>query len=153
MMVNILSEILERKREAVARLRTDRAGRDFRNRALAIRTNATPHALSRALVKTPLCGVRSAQRAAPTFNIIAEFKRRSPSAGTIRKDLSANDVATRFARGGACAISVLTDEHYFGDSGKHGSSAVTQRFYRRRNSDLRSGCCRCGCGSVDRSGS
>src|ERR1041385_2203401 len=113
MMVNILSEILERKREAVARLRTDRAGRDFRNRALAIRTNATPHALSRALVKTPLCGVRSAQRAAPTFNIIAEFKRRSPSAGTIRKDLSANDVATRFARGGACAISLLTDAHYF----------------------------------------
>jgi indole-3-glycerol phosphate synthase len=116
MMANILSEILERKREAVARLRSDRAGRDFRNRALAVRANATPHALSRALVGTPRCGVRSAQRADPTLKIIAEFKRQSPSAGTIRNDLSANDVATRYERGGASAISVLTDEHYFGGS-------------------------------------
>jgi indole-3-glycerol phosphate synthase len=50
------------------------------------------------------------------LKIIAEFKRRSPSAGTIRGDLSATDVATRYERGGACAISILTDEQYFGGS-------------------------------------
>ena len=104
-MANILSEIVDRKREVVARLRADRVARDFRDRALAIRASATPHPLLRAL-ESNSGGV----------NIIAEFKRRSPSAGTIRNDLSATDVATRYERGGACAISVLTDEEYFGGS-------------------------------------
>ena len=116
MMVNILSEIVDRKREIVAQLRADRAVQDFRDRALAMRGNATPHRLLRALVGTPRCGVQPAQRADPTFNIIAEFKRRSPSAGLIRSDLSATDIAARYQRGGACAISVLTDEEYFGGS-------------------------------------
>src|SRR5438876_1370796 len=105
MMANILSEILDRKREVVTRLRADRAARDFRDRGLAIRANATPHLLLRAL-ESNSGGV----------NIIAEFRRRSPSAGTIRSDLSATGVATRYERGGACAISVLTDEQYFGGS-------------------------------------
>src|SRR5205823_14200309 len=105
MMATILSEILDRKREVVARLRADRAARDFRDRAFGIRANATPHRLLRALESNSR-GVK----------IIAEFKRRSPSAGSIRSDLSASDVATRYERGGACAISVLTDEQYFGGS-------------------------------------
>ena len=104
-MTNILSEILDRKREVVARLRADPALRDFRDRALAIRANAAPHRLLRALESNPRA-----------VKIIAEFKRRSPSAGTIRDDLSAMEIATRYERGGACAISVLTDEQYFGGS-------------------------------------
>ena len=114
MMATILSEILDRKREVVARLRADPAARDFRDRALAIRANATPHLLLRALEDAAL-RLRSAARRR-YLKIIAEFKRRSPSAGTIRSDLSATDVATRYERGGACAISVLTDEQYFGGS-------------------------------------
>jgi indole-3-glycerol phosphate synthase len=105
MMATILSEILDRKREVVARLRADWASRDFRDRALATRAEATPHRLLRAL-ESNSGGVK----------IIAEFKRQSPSLGTIRSDLSATDVATRYERGGACAISVLTDEQYFGGS-------------------------------------
>jgi len=104
-MVNILSEILHRKRQVVARLRADSASRDFRQRALEIRANAAPHRLLQAL-----------QSDLPALKIIAEFKRRSPSAGIIRNDLSPSDVALSYERGGACAISVLTDEEYFGGS-------------------------------------
>ncbi len=104
-MTSILSGILERKREVVARLRSDAVARDFRERAFAMRANATPHLFLRALESN-----------SGRVKIIAEFKRRSPSAGTIRSDLSASDVATRYERGGACAISVLTDEEHFGGS-------------------------------------
>ena len=105
MMTSILSEILDRKRKVIAQLRSDPASRDFRDRALAIRANATPHRFLRALESN-----------SGRINIIAEFKRRSPSAGTIRSDLRASDVVTRYERGGACAISVLTDEEYFSGS-------------------------------------
>ena len=117
-MSDILAEIIDRQREVIARLRAGGAGQDLRGGALAVRANATAHRLLQVLV-TPRCPERfrePTQRADPTLNIIAEFKRRSPSAGTIRSDLSASDVASRYERGGACAISVLTEEHYFGGS-------------------------------------
>jgi indole-3-glycerol phosphate synthase len=50
------------------------------------------------------------------LNIIAEFKRRSPSTGIIRENASAGEIARYYERGGACAISVLTDETHFGGS-------------------------------------
>jgi hypothetical protein len=52
MMATILSEILDTKREVVAQLQADRASRDFRDRALAIRANATPHLLLQVLVQS-----------------------------------------------------------------------------------------------------
>jgi indole-3-glycerol phosphate synthase len=104
-MTGILCEILNRKRDVVARLRTDPAMHAVRDRALAIRINAPPHRLLQAL-----------QPNSKGINIIAEFKRRSPSAGTIRNDLTATGVAKCYERGGACAVSVLTDEQYFGGS-------------------------------------
>ena len=52
----------------------------------------------------------------PRLKIIAEFKRRSPSAGIIRDDLTASEIVRCYERAGACAISVLTDEEHFGGS-------------------------------------
>jgi len=46
--------------------------------------------------------------------VIAEIKRRSPSAGDIRAGASAVDQARRYQAAGADALSVLTDEKYFG---------------------------------------
>jgi indole-3-glycerol phosphate synthase len=104
-MVNILSEIITRKRQTVARFRADGALDDFREHALEIRRNAILHRLLKTLASQ-----------SDGLKIIAEFKRRSPSAGVIRDDLSAAEIARYYERGGACAISVLTDEEYFGGS-------------------------------------
>ncbi len=48
--------------------------------------------------------------------IIAEVKRRSPSKGVIRESIAAEVQASAFERGGAAAISVLTEPQHFGGS-------------------------------------
>jgi len=53
---------------------------------------------------------------APGLGVIAEIKRRSPSAGEIAPGLDAPFQAMRYVQGGAAAISVLTEPEYFGGS-------------------------------------
>jgi len=52
----------------------------------------------------------------PGTSVIAEYKRRSPSAGTIREGASVADVVRAYERGGAAALSILTEEEHFGGS-------------------------------------
>lgn len=100
--VDILSEIIARKKTRLAAL-SYRPLERLREHARAVRASAEPHLLVKAL-----CNER--------INVIAEFKRRSPSKGVIRDDVSPQSMARYYESGGAAAISVLTEEDYFNGS-------------------------------------
>jgi indole-3-glycerol phosphate synthase len=53
---------------------------------------------------------------APGIGVIAEFKRRSPSAGTLRETPDVKEMVSAYARGGASALSVLTEGPNFDGS-------------------------------------
>jgi indole-3-glycerol phosphate synthase len=52
----------------------------------------------------------------PGLSVIAEFKRRSPSAGEISASAAVAEQVDAYERGGAAALSVLTEERHFGGS-------------------------------------
>ena len=70
-----------------------------------------------ALGARPRTGPSTRRWSRPGLSLIAEFKRRSPSAGEIsaRRRPSSDQVGA-YERGGAAALSVLTDERHFGGS-------------------------------------
>ncbi|MEA2295560.1 MAG: indole-3-glycerol phosphate synthase [Solirubrobacteraceae bacterium] len=98
--MNILEEIVERTSQELERRRRDHPLREF-EAALGARTEGRPFA--EALTR-------------PGIAVIAEHKRRSPSAGPIRDGLSLEEVVTAYERGGAAALSILTEPNWFGGS-------------------------------------
>ena len=52
----------------------------------------------------------------PGTSVVAEFKRRSPSAGEIRPGASVAEIVRAYERGSAAALSILTEEAHFGGS-------------------------------------
>ncbi len=114
--MNILNEILAHKRQEVDKRKARISESAFREMAAE---NPPPGGFRDALLTTI-----SQQRPA----IIAELKRASPSRGIIREDFQPTEIAANYQRGGASALSVLTDSHYFKGSG------VILEFARRGSS-------------------
>jgi indole-3-glycerol phosphate synthase len=81
---------------------------------LASRESALRDAVSRAPAARPFHTALRGDRIA----VIAEVKRRSPSKGIINQTLSAGIQAAAYERGGAAAISILTEPAHFNGSGK-----------------------------------
>jgi indole-3-glycerol phosphate synthase len=52
----------------------------------------------------------------PGISVIAEHKRRSPSAGALREGSDVQDIVQAYERGGAAALSILTETRHFGGS-------------------------------------
>jgi len=77
----------------------------------------SPEQLRRSATERPAAarGFRAAL-AQPGISVIAEFKRRSPSAGVLRERVDLDELVSAYERGGASALSVLTEEANFGGS-------------------------------------
>src|SRR5689334_19740776 len=101
--MNILSEIVAKKRSRVEEAKRSMPLEQIRRDAFDVRANAEAHALRAALQHEGI-------------NIIAEFKRRSPSKGIIRPDAELSSIGHSYEAGGAAALSVLTEEDYFDGS-------------------------------------
>lgn len=89
----------------------------WKRREIAPLLRAVPAAeLSRldAALPRPPSFARALRRADGALAVISEIKRRSPSAGDIKAGASALEQAQRYQAAGADALSILTDEKFFG---------------------------------------
>lgn len=102
-MRDILEEIVARKRIEVEAAKRIKSLSELSHEADAYISSGThvPIPMSESLASSP-------------SGIIAEFKRRSPSKGWIKEDGQPELIPPSYATNGASALSILTDEHYFG---------------------------------------
>lgn len=99
-MKDILSEIIANKRFEV----------DLQKQAISIEQ------LQEGISESPTLRSMKQALASSASGIIAEFKRRSPSKGWIQEEARPEEIVPSYATAGASALSILTDEKFFGGS-------------------------------------
>jgi indole-3-glycerol phosphate synthase len=103
-MKDILEEIVAHKRIEVAAQKEQTPARKLYAEVERIMSEGvSKRSLSQALTEND-------------FGIIAEFKRKSPSKGWIKEDGKPEEIPLAYEQNGAAALSILTDEMYFGGS-------------------------------------
>src|SRR5437867_4150860 len=100
----------------MTRTRLDAMLSATRDRIAGLKPHARELARRAAAAPAPPPFARALRSGDATVGVIAEVKRRSPSTGAIREDLDPVRHALAYQRGGAVAISVLTDAPHFGGS-------------------------------------
>ena len=102
--MDILEEIVAHKRNEVAEQKEQTPPRKLYAEVERIMSEGvTKRSLSQALTEND-------------FGIIAEFKRKSPSKGWIKEDGKPEIITLSYEQNGAAALSILTDDKYFGGS-------------------------------------
>ena len=99
-MKDILQEIVANKRVEVERFKAELSEREIHRRVEPL-LDFSVASMSQALTESD-------------SGIIAEFKRKSPSKGWIKEDGRADIIPLSYQQNGASALSILTDEKYFG---------------------------------------
>jgi indole-3-glycerol phosphate synthase len=97
-----LDDLIDATRDRLGRVKRERPLEEL-ERAIEQRTTLEGRPFAEALSR-------------PWTSVIAEYKRRSPSAGDIRPDAAVVDLVRAYERGGAAALSILTEERHFGGS-------------------------------------
>jgi len=103
-MTTILETIFDQKRQRVREAKEKVNYAALVERARNARSSAESHRLRGALSNLG------------KLNIIAEFKKASPSKGVINENCDVTSIANAYENGGACAMSVLTEEDHFSGS-------------------------------------
>lgn len=99
--MNILDQINENKRHEIAEAKAKVSIDDLK---------ASPY------FERTVNSLKAALLAQKASGIIAEFKTQSPSRGTINENAESSEVTAGYVSAGASALSVLTDERFFGGS-------------------------------------
>ena len=100
--MTVLDQIVDATRDTVRRRQREVPLRELERR---VRARDDDRPFSEALTR-------------PGVSVIAEHKRRSPSAGEIRAGSTVTEIVSAYERGGAAALSILTEEGFFGGSSR-----------------------------------